>query len=85
MGTTLSYAPSCIIFLIVETNSLYLGWNRQLETYDDFNDDDMDIDGQSNGRVSSLRSNKLSQLVTAQPNKSKVKQLTISSLLSVTL
>lgn len=74
-----------LLFLIVETNSLYLEWNRQLETYDDFNDDDMDIDGQSNGRVSSLRSNKLSKLVTAQPNKSKVRQLTISSLLSVTL
>ncbi|KAJ0092537.1 hypothetical protein Patl1_26730 [Pistacia atlantica] len=46
--------------------------NGQLETYDDFNDDDMDVDGQSNGHVSSLRPNKLSQLVTGQPNKPKV-------------
>ncbi|XP_044500698.1 something about silencing protein 10 isoform X2 [Mangifera indica] len=46
--------------------------NGQLETYEDFNDDDMDVDGQSNGHVSSLHLNKLSQLVTAQPNKPKV-------------
>ncbi|KAJ0040809.1 hypothetical protein Pint_28783 [Pistacia integerrima] len=44
---------------------------RQLETYDDFNNDDMDVDGQSNGHVSSLRPNKHSQLVIGQPNKPK--------------
>ncbi|XVF06882.1 hypothetical protein REPUB_Repub06bG0089600 [Reevesia pubescens] len=47
--------------------------NGQLETYSDFADDAMDVDcGLSNGHASSQHSNKISQLITAKQNKSKV-------------
>ncbi|XP_015581724.2 something about silencing protein 10 [Ricinus communis] len=49
--------------------------NRQLETYDDFNDDAIDVErgnhGLSNGQASLLGSSKLSQLVSAKANKPK--------------
>lgn len=60
----------------MNTNSFNLGFDRQLETYDDFADDAMDTgggaSGLSNGLASSQRSNKISQLITAKQNKSKV-------------
>ncbi|KAK6289330.1 hypothetical protein POUND7_000871 [Theobroma cacao] len=50
--------------------------NGQLETYDDFADDAMDVEGgargSSNGLASSQHSNKIFQLLTAKQNKSKV-------------
>ncbi|XP_021282390.1 something about silencing protein 10 [Herrania umbratica] len=50
--------------------------NGQLETYNDFADDAMDVEGgahgSSNGHASSQHSNKISQLLTAKQNKSKV-------------
>lgn len=51
-------------------------WSRQLETHDDFDDDPVDVKRsaleQNNGHVTSLRSSKISQLVTGQSNKPKV-------------
>ncbi|OAY26721.1 something about silencing protein 10 [Manihot esculenta] len=50
--------------------------NGQLQTYDDFNDDALDVEkgkhGLSNGHTSFMSSNKISQLVSARPNKPKV-------------
>lgn len=50
--------------------------NRQLETYDDFDDDTANVEvpsrGLINGNASSRSSRKLSQLVAANPNKPKV-------------
>ncbi|OMP06661.1 Sas10/Utp3/C1D [Corchorus capsularis] len=50
--------------------------NGQLETYDDFADDTMDVEGAarglSNGHAGSQQSSKVSQLITAKQNKSKV-------------
>ncbi|XVE90001.1 hypothetical protein DITRI_Ditri20bG0041500 [Diplodiscus trichospermus] len=50
--------------------------NGQLETYDDFADDAMDVEGGahglSNGHASSRHSNKISQLITSKQNKPKV-------------
>ncbi|XP_022743119.1 something about silencing protein 10-like isoform X2 [Durio zibethinus] len=50
--------------------------NRQLETYDDFADDVIDAEGGarglSNGHAISQHSNKITQLITAKQNKSKV-------------
>ncbi|XVF30491.1 hypothetical protein REPUB_Repub16aG0062600 [Reevesia pubescens] len=50
--------------------------NGQLETYDDFADDAMDVEGGahglSNGHASSQRSNNISQLISAKQDKSKV-------------
>ncbi|EXB55208.1 Something about silencing protein 10 [Morus notabilis] len=50
--------------------------NRQLETYDDFDDDTANVEAPSrgliNGNASSRSSRKLSQLVAANPNKPKV-------------
>ncbi|GLT53881.1 hypothetical protein SLA2020_271190 [Shorea laevis] len=49
--------------------------NGQLVTYDDFDDDAIDIAGAtrfSNGHASSLSSSKLSQIVAAKPSKPKV-------------
>lgn len=57
-----------LLFDIVMINSSYLDLNRQLETYDDFVDDAMDVE---KGALKTSAS-KLSQLVTAQPNKPKV-------------
>lgn len=49
--------------------------NSQLVTYDDFDDDAMNVAGAtrfSNGPASSLSSSKLSQIVAARPSKPKV-------------
>lgn len=49
--------------------------NSQLVTYDDFDDDAMNVAGAtrfSNGHASSLSSSKLSQIVAARPSKPKV-------------
>ncbi|KAF3451037.1 hypothetical protein FNV43_RR07126 [Rhamnella rubrinervis] len=50
--------------------------NGELETYDDFDDDAVNVEGATrglnNGHKSSLSSSKLSQLVAANPNKLKV-------------
>ena len=59
----------------MSTNSFNLGFDRQLETYDDFADDAMDVEGGahglSNGHATSQHSNKIS-LITGKQNKSKV-------------
>ena len=46
--------------------------NRQLETYDDFNDEAVSLEKGSNSYTSLFGSTKLSHLVTAKPNKPKV-------------
>lgn len=60
----------------LKIHSSDLEWSRQLETFDDFDDDATVVErgtvGMSNGHVSSLRSSKISQLVPAQPSKPKV-------------
>lgn len=65
-----------LLFDYLKTHSSDLECSRQLETFDDFDDDALGVErgtlGMSNGHVSSLRSSKISQLVTAQPNKPKV-------------
>lgn len=61
---------------IVSANSANLEMNRELETYDDFDDDAVNVEGAThglnNGHKSSLSSSKLSHLVAANPNKIKV-------------
>ena len=59
---------------ILSTNSLKLEWNRRLVTYDDFDDDAIDVGATrfSNGHASSLSTSKLSQIVSAKTNKPKV-------------
>lgn len=53
--------------------------NRELETYDDFDDDAVNIEGAnrglSNGHASFLSSSKLSHLIAAKPEKLKVSNL----------
>lgn len=53
--------------------------NRKLETYDDFDDDAVNVEGAmcglSNGHKSSFTSSKLSQLVAAKSNNTKVHNL----------
>lgn len=58
--------------------------NSQLVTYNDFDDDALDVGASrfSNDPASSLSSSKLSQIVGAKPNKPKVKNSSTSSQLA---
>lgn len=69
---------------IVRTNSMKLVWNRQLVTYNDFDDDALDVGATrfGNDPASSLSSSKLSQIVAAKPNKPKVQNSLTSSQLA---
>lgn len=57
---------------IVRTNSTNLELNRKLESYDDFDDDPVNVEGANHGHASSLSARKVAQLVAANRNKSKV-------------
>ena len=51
-----------------------LDWDSPLVSYDDFDDDAIDVGATrfSNGHASSLNSSNLYQIFSAKPNKSKV-------------
>lgn len=65
-----------MLLLLCDSNSANLKMNRELETYDDFDDDAVNVKGTipvlSNGHASSLSSSKLSHLIASNPNKLKV-------------
>lgn len=56
----------------MRTNSTNLELNRKLESYDDFDDDPVNVEGANHGHASSLSARKVAQLVAANRNKSKV-------------
>ncbi|KAK9997486.1 hypothetical protein SO802_022172 [Lithocarpus litseifolius] len=70
-----SLLDKCLLLSkIFSTNLLELEWDRRLVTYDDFDDDSINMRATSfsNGHAGSLSTSKLSQIVSAKLNKPKV-------------